>query len=223
MPMNRARVARIDPPADLAGRKDPRWNEAQALLIQHFRPEGSAHRPATTLRLLHDGYSLSGLFLVWDQYVRCVHQTYGDPVYQDSCVEFFVQPKADRGYFNFEFNCGGAFLANYITDPTGAPARFKAHVRLSAADVTGVRVATSLPRRVEPEINQPVTWWLEFVIPLGVLEKFTGPVGGLSGQVWHGNAYKCGSGTSHPHWAAWSPVDELNFHLPRCFGEIAFD
>ena len=48
-----------------------------------------------------------------DQYVRCTHRTYGDPVYRDSCVEFFIQPKPGRGYFNFEFNCGGAFLCNY--------------------------------------------------------------------------------------------------------------
>jgi hypothetical protein len=27
---------------------------------------------------------------------------------------------------------------------------------------------------------------------------------------------------SHPHWAAWAPVDEFNFHLPRCFGELRF-
>ena len=41
-------------------------------------------------------------------------------------------------------------------------------------------------------------------------------------QAWRGNLYKCGDRTSHPHWAAWSPVDELNFHLPRCFGTLRF-
>jgi hypothetical protein len=33
---------------------------------------------------------------------------------------------------------------------------------------------------------------------------------------------KCAAEVSHPHWAAWSPTDELNFHLPRCFGELTF-
>ena len=43
-----------------------------------------------------------------------------------------------------------------------------------------------------------------------------------SGQVWRGNFFKCAEDISHPHWAAWSPVDEFNFHLPRCFGTIQF-
>jgi len=40
-----------------------------------------------------------------------------DPVYKDSCVEFFVKPKPDKGYFNFEFIAVGTLLCSYITDP----------------------------------------------------------------------------------------------------------
>jgi hypothetical protein len=218
-----AKVRQIEAPSSVLGSGEGVGRQANAILIDQFRPEGSDHRPTTSLRLLHDGRSLHGLFQVQDQYVRCVHESYGDPVYQDSCVEFFVQPKPDGGYFNFEFNCGGAFLCNYITDETGAPASFKEYVRLNLDDVQRIRVASSLPKIVEPEIIQPVSWWLAFVIPVPVMEKFVGPVGALSGQVWRGNAFKCGSGTSHPHWAAWSPVDQLNFHLPRCFGELVFE
>ena len=202
--------------------QDPVWRQADILAIDQFRPEGSDHRPQSSLQLVHDDHSIHGLFKVDDRYVRCLHTAYGDPVYQDSCVEFFIEPRPGRGYFNFEFNCGGAFLCNFITDETGAPASFKEYTRLSAEDAESVQVAASLPKIVEPELTHPVAWWLAFKIPLLVLEKFTGPLGPLSGQVWRGNAFKCGSGTSHPHWAAWSPVDQLNFHLPRCFGELAF-
>jgi hypothetical protein len=48
------------------------------------------------------------------------------------------------------------------------------------------------------------------------------PLGPMSSQSWRDNFYKCGDQTSHPHWASWSPVDDLNFHLPRCFGTICF-
>jgi hypothetical protein len=218
-----AKIRRIHPPAAIPGAQDPVWHQAHALSIDQFRPEGSGHRPQTSLQLLHDDRAIHGLFRVHDRYVRCVHDTYGEPVYQDSCVEFFIKPKLDGGYFNFEFNCGGAFLCNYITDETGAPAAFKEYVKLRADDVQRVRVAASLPKIVDPEITQPVSWWLAFTIPVLVVERFVGPVGILSGQVWRANAFKCGSGTSHPHWAAWSPVDELNFHLPRCFGELVFE
>ena len=219
----RATVHRIAPPAALPGADDAVWHQAPTLSIDQFRPEGSAHRPQTSLQLLHDDQSLFGLFRVRDQYVRCIHRTYGDPVYRDSCVECFIQPRPGRGYFNFEFNCGGAFLCNYITDETRVPGGFKEFLRLKAEDVATVRVGSSLPPIIDPEIAQPVSWWLAFAIPVFVVERFIGPVGALSGQVWRGNAFKCGSGTSHPHWAAWAPVDELNFHRPRCFGELVFE
>jgi hypothetical protein len=219
---NRAQVHRISPTSGPQNPQDPIWKPADILLIDQFRPEGSDHRPQTSLQLLHDNAVIHGLFQVQDQYVRCRHERYGDPVYRDSCVEFFVKPKPECGYFNFEFNCGGTFLCCYITDETRTPRGFKEFIKLSAADVQEVQVTSSLPKLVEPEIAQPVSWWLAFVIPVVALEKFVGPIGPLAGQVWRANAYKCGNETSHPHWAAWAPVDQLNFHLPRCFGELVF-
>ena len=66
-------------------------------------------------------------------------------------------------------------------------------------------------------------WRLEYFIPFSLLEKWVGSLGLVLGQQWHANLYKCGDETSHPHWAAWAPVDEFNFHLPRCFGTIQFE
>ena len=213
------RIAAVPGPL---GPEDPAWWGAVCLAVDQFRPEGSDHRPRTTLQLLHGGESIHGLFRVEDRYVRCAHTAYGAPVYKDSCVEFFVQPVPGRGYFNFEFNCGGAFLCNHITDETRRHGAFKAFTKLSAEDVRSVCVATSRPGLTEPEIAGPVAWWLAFTIPVAVLERFVEPLGALAGQVWRGNAYKCGNDTSHPHWAAWAPVDALNFHLSRCFGELRF-
>lgn len=199
------------------------WSQAPVLSIEHFRPEGSDHRPRTSLQLFHDNHSILGLFRVHDRYVRYTFSKCGDPVYRDSCVEFFVKPKEACGYFNFEWNCGGTLLCSYITDWTRLPSGgFQEATRLTAEELGPVRVATSLPRTMESEITDPLVWWLAFEIPVVVMERFVGPIGSLSGQTWRGNAYKCGSGTSHPHWAAWAPVDELNFHLPRCFGELLF-
>src|SRR5882757_2812779 len=103
-------------PALTADWNDPAWKPTQSLEISHFRPEGSDHRPQTRARILYDGGGLHGIFRVRDRYVRCTRANYFDDVWKDSCVEFFVQPKADGGYFNFEFNCGGAYLCNYITE-----------------------------------------------------------------------------------------------------------
>jgi hypothetical protein len=201
---------------------DAAWRGVPGLAIDCFRPESSAHRPRTRVKLVRGDRSLYGLFQVADRYIRSIHTGFQAPVYRDSCVEFFVQPRPDRGYFNFEFNCGGAVLASYITDPTRTADGFKGFRPLTPADGRLIRVGTSLPAVVDPEIAAPRTWYLAFQIPFDLLARYAGtfPVG--EGAIWGANFYKCGDDTSHPHWAAWSPVDALNFHRPHCFGRLRF-
>lgn len=202
---------------------DAFWQNAETLEVKNFRPESSGHRPRVAARLLYDPAGIHGLFRVQDRYVRCVRTEYNSQVWKDSCVEFFVQPKPDAGYFNLEMNCGGAFLCWHIIDPTRTPDIFKQFVRVPGEIAREIKVQTSLPRVVEPEITEPLTWTLQFFVPFALFAKFVGPLGDVSGQVWRANLFKCADETSHPHWASWSPVDEFNFHLPRCFGEIRFE
>jgi hypothetical protein len=202
---------------------DPIWSQAETLEIKHFRPEGSDHQPQTSAGMLYDTNGLYGMFRVQDCYVRSVRTQYHDEVWKDSCVEFFAQPKPDRGYFNFEFNCGGAFLSCYITNPERAPGGFKEFIKVPASIGQTIQVRSSLPPRVDPEVVTPLAWTLNFVIPFALFEHYLGPIGALPGQVWRGNFFKCAEENSHPHWASWSPVDEFNFHRPNCFGTLRFD
>jgi hypothetical protein len=201
----------------------PAWGQAEKLEITHFRPEGGGHKPQTFAKLLYDETGLYGIFNVHDRYVRCVHTLYGEPVYKDSCVEFFVKPDSGMGYFNFEFNCGGAFLSSYIVNPERTSEGFREFYPLSQTDVKDMRVYHSLPEIIEPEITESITWTLEFFIPFALLEKYAGHINNPLGRKWRANLYKCGDETSHPHWASWMPVPELNFHMPGYFGEIFFE
>lgn len=205
-----------------ASENDPAWMEAEEVSVNAFRPEGSTHRPTVKVQLAYDERWIYGIFCTADRYVRSVQTQYQSAVCTDSCVEFFVQPKDGCGYFNFEFNAGGALHCSHILDPTRTATGFKSFRMLTAEDGHLVKVRSTLPLVVEPEIAVDVVWRLEFHIPIELLEKYVGPLGDLRGQVWRGNFYKCGDRTSHPHWAAWAPVDELNFHLPRCFGCLFF-
>jgi hypothetical protein len=199
------------------------WQNVPALEVSDFRPEGSAHRPLTNCKLLYDPGTLYGIFRVVDQYVRCINTGFQADVYKDSCVELFLQPKPTGGYFNFEFNCGGAMLASYITDPARVNGRVKKYTPLTPEDDRQIQRYHNLPAVVEPEITKKQIWFLEFSIPFAVLKKYVGLLGEISGQIWRGNFYKCGNETSHPHWGAWSPVNERNFHLPASFGNIQFE
>jgi len=200
----------------------PIWTEAPTLEVASFRPESSSHRPRTLARLLYAEDGIHEIFQVKDRFVRCARTRYFDEVWKDSCVEFFAQPKPESGYFNFEFNCGGAFLCSYIVDPERTPNRFKDFTRIPAALGQTIRTSSTLPPKTDPELAEQVTWCLRFFIPFALFEHYTGRLGRISGQTWRGNFFKCAEEVTHPHWASWAPVDEFNFHRPACFGRLRF-
>jgi hypothetical protein len=204
---------------------DPLWPTSATLDISSFHPLSSAHRPKTQVRLLHDGRTLAILFRVQDRFVRSVHTRPNEQVCEDSCVEFFVQPRPDKGYFNFEVNAGGTMLLYYVEDPARAPdGSLKRFRPVEESLARRIEIHHSLPPAVDPEIAVPTAWTIELRIPVEIMESYIGPLGDLTGQRWRANFYKCGDKTSHPHWGAWSPVGEaLNFHQPARFGVLNFD
>jgi len=224
-------VRRTDVPPGLDGRwGGPAWRKAEVLRVGHFHPASSDQRPLTLAKLLHDDGHLYGMFRVRDRYVVCRHSGYQTPVYKDSCAEFFVRPKPDKGYLNFELNCGGGLLLYYISNcarkqnPADPDDEFEAFTKVP--EVVGSRVAIyhSLPVVVDPENQDKVEWLLEFHIPVSVLETYVGPLGKLAGQEWRANFNKCADESSHPHWASWSPIGaELNLHQPDKFGVLCFE
>ena len=218
-------IKRVSSTPQLCGDWEGRaWSRANTLSVDRFRQEGSTHRPRTNVRVLYDDTALYGIFRVEDRYVTCIRTGFQNQVCKDSCVEFFVQPKPEGGgYFNFEFNCGGAFLTYFIRDWQRGDRGFRDYTPLTEEDSRGIAVYHSMPSIVKPEIQEDVTWTLEFRIPLFLIAKYAGVPGALSGQCWKGNFYKCAGDSTHPHYGAWSPVDAVNFHMPRCFGELRFE
>lgn len=200
------------------------WRGAETLEVSHFRPESSDHRPVTRARLLYDAQGVYVLFRVEDRYVLCTHTEYHSAVFKDACVEFFVQPKREKGYLNFEVNCGGALLLSYnegtVRRPDGSMDSL--HVPWSLA--SRVEIHHSMPKTVLPEVKEPVVWTIAYFVPFSLLEEYVGPLGSVPGQEWQGNFYKCAEDNSHPHWASWSPVGgKLDFHQPAFFAAIRFE
>jgi hypothetical protein len=199
------------------------WGDGEIAEINNFRPESSSHRPRTQARLLYADQGLYGAFRIEDQYVRCVRNQYLSEVWKDSCVEFFVQPRPDGGYFNLEMNAGGSHLIWYVEDATRSAAGLKKWTPLPPELGQQIEIRSTLPKVVDPEIDTPITWELNFFLPFKVIAKYVGCLHPSAGEQWRGNFFKCAEDLSHPHWASWSPVDEFNFHLPRCFGTLLFE
>ncbi len=201
----------------------PAWGNAAEIFIDQFRSESSDHRPVTKAKLMYSPDALHLIYQVEDRYVRSVQTEYQSPVCTDSCVEFFVKPKLDMGYFNFELNCGGCLLCFYIEDETRKlEGGFEKYEMIPESIGAEVKIYHSMPPVVDPELISPTIWVNQLRIPLAVFEHYLGALGSLAGQAWRANFYKCGDQTSHPHWAAWSAVRDLNFHQPEDFGMLHF-
>jgi hypothetical protein len=205
-------------PSGTGRRDDPAWRTAQvAGLSYHGR--SCAHRPPVEVRLLYDDQHLYVLFHVKDRYVKVVAQNYQDMVCYDSCVEFFVKPHPDCGYFNFEVNAGGCMLLYYTFGKGAADSGNPVPEKL----LNGMKIHHSLPSRIDPEINEPVEWTIEYAIPLSLFEYYAGPLRPLAGQTWRANFYKCADRTTHPHWGMWSDIGKkFSYHQTEVFGELHF-
>ncbi|MCF6284975.1 MAG: carbohydrate-binding family 9-like protein [Candidatus Hydrogenedentes bacterium] len=202
----------------------PAWNKVPALEVAHFyRTDLSNHRPKTQSKVLFDEKGIYIHFRVEDQYVRSVETKYHGKVWEDACVEFFVEPKPGRGYFNFEINCGGTMLLSYHENPEwkGDSLREPGAVPFELAQ--SVKIYHSMPKVVDPEVEEPTVWHVEYFIPFKVFEAYVGDLEGAKGQTWRANFYKCAENNSHPHWASWSLIEtKLDFHQPEFFSEIRF-
>lgn len=212
-------IKRANGPVDLSAAWDsPTWQQAVALKLEVVFDRSSDHRPPTTVKMLYDDKNIYGLFQVEDHYVRAVAQQNQEQVCKDSCVEFFVRPAGQKEYFNFEINCGGTLLLYRVRD-----CRAHDFDVLSEETLATIERFHTLPKIVDPEIQEPTVWRLGFRIPISFFEEYSTINPNLSGQVWKANFTKCADDTSHPHWLSWLNLSKLDFHLPDEFADIIFE
>ena len=197
----------------------PQWQAAEELTIDYVFAQSSDHHPRTTVKVLHDGSNIGGIFTVDDCYVIGKTTQDQQQVCLDSCVEFFFHPQGDERYFNLEMSCNGHILLYHITN-----CRKGIFDELPLGDLRSIVRNSTLPKRVDPEITTPTKWSLSFYFPMTLVVKHAPQVSmQLSGQHWHGNFTKCANNSSHPHWISWQKLSKLEFHSPLEFGEIIFE
>jgi len=199
----------------------PQWQNIKEIDINNRMGDKPLFTPTVKAKMMYDNENLYLIFHVNDRYVRCRVTDYNGPVYEEPAVEFFFSPDPafpDR-YFNLEINCGGTPLMHYNDFSA------KTHNPLEPEDIYKVEIAHSLPQVVDPEITEPVTWTIEYKIPLAMLEKYSKIIYPKPGISWRANFYKIAEKGTNIHFLTWSVVDnpEPDFHLPRFFGNIKFE
>lgn len=167
------------------------------------------YAPTVTARLAFSNRALAIMFEVQEENVRAVTLDPNGPVWEDSCVEFFVKNPAGEGYFNFEINCIGTTLAAFRRSRTDAK-------MFDQKQLEQVRHFGSLPHQPIDLRDNQESWWMVEVIPFEIL--------GLQEAPSHieANLYKCGDKCEKTHFLSWSPIalPEPNFHCPDYFGLV---
>lgn len=158
---------------------------------------------------VYAGYNYKYLWLhfaVQGDYIHIASKNDQDPVYQDSCVEFFVQ--LGDNYRNFEFNCLGVCLSAIGPDR-------HSRTRLDSDNLSQILRYPSLDANAPPAEGSQCDWSLTIGIPLEM-------IGLASRSLFRCNFYKCGDKTKIPHYVTWSPINipAPDFHRPEFFGEI---
>lgn len=139
---------------------------------------------------------------------KAFYTQHGDPVYKDSCLEFFVDfyPERALGYLNFEMNAAGAMILQFGKDK---------YTRESLLDSLTVKHSAL----VDPEAG---LWTVKLLIPTSLIQATYGRSDFAAGHGIRANAYKIGDDTAVPHYGCWHPIEfhKPNFHVPACFGDM---
>jgi len=215
-------VTRLNQPMKIdANWNKSQWQNVREAEISNYMGPIPAFRPKARAKMMYDTENIYVIFQVHDRYVRCLTNKFNGPVWQDAAVEFFFAPdsKTPERYFNLETNCGGTPLMHFNLVPR------KESKEISVEDLKKIEIAHSLPEIIDPEITEPVTWTLEYRIPLSLLKKYAPVTSPGNGVIWKANFYKIAENNSNHHYITWSPVenDKPDFHLPKFFGKLIFD
>lgn len=192
------------------------WADLPPLLVDRYLWLNNGYEPRVEARLGWSPRFVYVRFEVAEKRAAVRYLKFQDPVYKDSCVEFFVDmfPGKRLGYLNFEMNAVGTLLAQFGPDRNDRKP-------LWPEDLAGFSVLAA--DELEKEGGAPA-WSVAYRIPLALFKKFYGE-DIRPGHRARANFYKCGDDTPIRHYGAWSPVGtpSPDFHRPEYFGELVFE
>ena len=189
--------------------KEIDFSRAEKAMISNYKwTEGYA--PEAFAQLIYiEGRGFALRMTAKEANPKAVYTNYGESVYEDSCLEFFVSfnPQSPK-YMNFEMNSNGAFLAA---------------VRTERANKTPINMLAPLPKVKASKDSEG--WTVEVFFSNDFIGKTFGKFCFVRGEKIKGNFYKCGDKTEIPHFGMWSPIEneKPDFHRPEFFGEMVIE
>ncbi len=170
------------------------------------------YRPDTYCKIGVVNDELVALLKCYESSPKAVYINRDDPIFLDSCLEFFVAPVENRSeYINIETNANGAYLCEF---GKGKPERCFSK---ELTDVSPNVEAFSSKDEKGSFWGVKVRLTKDFISALYKTDKKN-----IMFTEIKANFYKCGDECETPHYLAFSPVTALppGFHNPECFASF---
>jgi hypothetical protein len=179
--------------------------------IQHAPWYAGGYQPQAAFTMAYSNQYIYLKYYVTEDVVKAEHSKLNDPVFEDSCVEFFIAFDNDESYYNLEFNCMGNSRVQYGAFKTG-------RAFIPANLLSSIKHQTLIKSNPAGSI----TWELTLCIPKKVFSYH--PALSFQQSTAKVNFYKCGDGLPQPHFLCWNNIESVvpEFHLSRFFKEITF-
>ena len=184
-------------------------SETETHLISCVNWPEFPYTPEVSFNMGYSDRSLAVLFKVKEDHVLAKAMESNGPVWEDSCVEIFIDSHDSTDYFNFETNCIGTRLASRRRSRTDAD-------HFSNEEIEKIRTFGSLPHHTVDSEGEGQAWWRVVVVPFEMVGHDKAP------ESLKANFYKCGDKCRRMHFLSWSEIDlpSPDFHCPKFFGTL---
>jgi hypothetical protein len=179
---------------------------ADCARIDSYVWDAEGYAPEAGGYVAWDAEGLHVLLCAREREICAVAKSFGDDVYRDSCLEFFLQPfEDDPRYLNIETNAHGVALIGFSDMRGDDRPRLK-----------------EMPKGMNIRASKHCgNWWaVAYTIPMNWIAELYGKAP-QPGARMRGNFFKCDE-SIHPHFGSWNPIayPTPNFHVPERFGEL---
>lgn len=165
------------------------------------------YRPNTYFKMGVVCSDLVATLKCYEENPKAVFVNRDDPIYKDSCLEFFVAPLEEKEeYINVEMNSNGAFLCEFGTG------------KYDRVFVSSLIDSSPIVDAFKGEDMNGAFWGVTVKLTNAFLRELY-KTENIDFKTVKANFYKCGDDCDVPHYLAFSPVTTLppGFHNPECF------
>lgn len=173
------------------------------------------YTPNVSFSIGHTDHCLVIKYHVLESVVKASYYKPNDPVYKDSCVEFFVALDDEDEYYNFEWNVTGTCLCSF-----GANRQNRKWI--SEDLISKIKYSVNIKNNTGGDGKTVIQWELALIIPFETFSEHT--ITSLRKRQCWANFYKCGDDLPVPHFVTWNNIETASpdFHRREFFGKVKF-